>query len=246
MNKREITITADGSRTLFHREVGEHYHSRHGAVGESRHVFIGMGLEHFLDQRNDVRRTFPTALPEEANAQRVSVLEIGFGTGLNFLISAAYCQDKGVELDYCGIEAFPLEVEVLRSLDYQQYTTPEIWSAFLDQYPVALAYERAHPVQINPACHLTLVSRRVLEADLGSRRFDVVYFDAFAAIHQPDMWTSAVFEKVTDWMAEGGVFVTYAITGQLKRIMRELGLQIQKLPGAPGKREMLRAVKERT
>lgn len=223
-NERSLVTTADGSRTLFHMGVGEHYHSRHGAVGESKHVFVGMGLDYFLS---------------ESQNGEVSVLEIGFGTGLNFLLSAAHCRTENVRLDYCGIEAFPLEGEVLRELDYGQYTDPAEWTTFLEQYPQALA---GLPVNVTPDCRLRIVSRPLLEVTLEKGRYDVVYFDAFAAVHQPEMWTREVFEKVAGWMAAGGVFVTYAITGELKRIMRDLGLQIEKLPGAPGKREMLRAV----
>jgi len=218
----EFVVTSDGSKTLYHPGVGEHYHSRHGAVQESRHVFLGMGLQYAAATRG-------TGL---------SVLEIGFGTGLNFLVSADYCAANHIHLDYTGVEAFPLPLDTLAQTGYGAYVAPDVWSGFLAAYAPSFHSRRA----VTPTCHLQIAHCAVRE--FGSdRQYDVVYFDAFAAVHQPEMWDEATLSHVCRFLNPGGVFVTYAITGQLKRTMKALGFTVEKVPGAPGKREMLRALK---
>ncbi len=223
MDQRSWVTTADGSQTLYHPEIGEHYHSKHGALQESKHVFLKSGLEFFL-----------AIHPAKAAA----VLEVGFGTGLNFLLSADYCHQHQIQLNYTGIEAYPLSPDLISKTAYQEYVSSAIWTAFIENYPAALQ----NPVQINPLCDLS-IDQSLLQDFKTSQLFDVIYFDAFAAIHQPEMWTTEALEKVCRYLKPGGVFVTYAITGNLKRSMKSLGFTIEKAPGAPGKREMLRAVK---
>ncbi len=223
MNNTPIYVeTGDGSRTLFHPQVGEHYHSRHGAVQESRHVFVSMGLAHFLSQ---------------SAAPQASVLEVGFGTGLNFLLSADYAQSHGISLTYQGIEAYPLPVGTLAQMGYEAYVPASLWSGFLNAYVgSAQTYQPVGPAALSIA-HCPVLDFR------SEERFDVLYFDAFAAIHQPDMWTDDTLAHVCSFLKPGGIFVTYAITGNLKRSMKALGFSVEKVPGAPGKREMLRATK---
>lgn len=216
-------ITADGSQTLYHPEIGEHYHSKHGALQESRHVFLKSGLEFFL---------------ENHPAKAISVLEVGLGTGLNFLLSADYAKKHQIQLNYTGIEAYPLSPDTIAQTGYQEYVSEEIWKEFIENYPAALQ----NPLQINALCELT-IDQSLLQDFISNQEFDVIYFDAFAAIHQPEMWTTEALENVCRYLKPGGVFVTYAITGNLKRSMKSLGFAIEKAPGAPGKREMLRAVK---
>ena len=219
----EFVITADGSKTLYNPAVGEHYHSRHGAVQESKHVFLGMGLSHFVAQHR------PRA---------VSVLEIGFGTGLNFLLTADDCHTKGIKLEYTGVEAFPLSVDILSQTGYGGYVSPTLWAAFLARYPDSLAA----PQDIFSGCSLEIAHGPVLQYST-EKRFDVLYFDAFAAVHQPEMWGEDTLRHVGMLLKPGGIFVTYAITGHLKRTLKSFGFTIEKVPGAPGKREMLRATK---
>lgn len=219
----ELVDTADGSKTLYHPGIGEHYHSRHGAVQESKHVFLGMGLCHFI------------ALHHTTS---VSILEVGFGTGLNFLLSADYCRQQGIALNYVGIEAHPLPQTLLSQTGYDSYVTAEIWEAFQKNYMNGLQANR--PV-LN-GCMLTIIPLDVMKFD-SEEQFDVLYFDAFAAVHQPEMWTAATLQHVCSYLKPGGVFVTYAITGHLKRTLKDLGFTTEKIPGAPGKREMLRATK---
>jgi len=218
-----LVPTADGSLTLFQPEVGEHYHSKHGALQESKHVFLNSGLVYFLAQ-------------EPQN--RVRILEVGLGTGLNFLLTADYAQKQSLQLDYIAIEAFPLSETLLAETGYNQFVEEAIWDGFLAKYKLSLTETTSISQGIN------LKVEKCLLADFTTQgQVDVIYFDAFAAIHQPEMWTTEALEKVCRYLKPGGVFVTYAITGNLKRSMKSLGFAIEKAPGAPGKREMLRAVK---
>lgn len=222
-NHLSVVKTADGSNTLFNTLVGEHYHSKHGALQESRHVFLESGLKFFL---------------EKEKKKEVSVLEVGFGTGLNFLITAQYCTTNQVQLHYTGIEANPLKQELLSETGYNDYISAELWSCFNALYPASLS----EIVSLNDNCKLEVAACE-LSAFHTIHKYDVLYFDAFAAVHQPEMWTTAALEACTRYLKAGGIFVTYAITGNLKRAMKSLNFSIEKAPGAPGKREMLRAVK---
>jgi tRNA U34 5-methylaminomethyl-2-thiouridine-forming methyltransferase MnmC len=219
----EFVITADGSKTIYNSLVGENYHSTHGALQESRHVFLNAGLQYFLAN----------------NAQEeVSILEVGFGTGLNFLLSADYCTDNKVKLDYTGIEAYPLNKEMISQTGYDEYVSGEIWNSFAKQYPASLK----ETVAINTLCQLQIANCQLLNFS-SDNLHDVIYFDAFASARQPEMWDEKSIKHTIQFLKPGGVFVTYAITGNLKRQLKSLGLKVEKAPGAPGKREMLRAVK---
>lgn len=219
----QIIQTADGSNTIFNSEVGENYHSHHGALQESQHVFLQSGLQYFLSVK-------------EASA--VAVLEVGLGTGLNFLLSADYCIQQQIKLDYVGIEAFPLNTELIKQTGYEQYISKNLWESFQGMYPSTIN----HKVKIDAFCELELVHRELLNFE-SPQLFDVIYFDAFAAAFQPEMWTEEAIEHTVSFLKPGGMFVTYAITGNLKRQLKALGFQVEKAPGAPGKREMLRATR---
>lgn len=218
-----LVTTDDGSATIYNSRVGENYHSRHGALQESRHVFIHSGLSYFIEK-------------ELSNSVRI--LEVGFGTGLNFLLSADFCTQRNISLHYTGIEAFPLSDSLIFATGYEQYISPDIWDSFKSCYHRALRQK----TELNKAGELE-IAVTALEDFHPHEQYDVVYFDAFAAVHQPEMWTTEALEHCTRGLTAGGVFVTYAITGNLKRSMKALGFVIEKVPGAPGKREMLRATK---
>lgn len=220
----QFVTTDDGSSTLYHPQIGEHYHSKHGALQESQHVFLHSGLEFFL---------------QKEDASNVSILEIGLGTGLNFLLTADYADTQRVNLQYVGIEAYPLDEEIIFKTGYENFVKPEIWEFFRRNYGKAKMQE----VNFSEYVSFFIAHEKVLDFQ-STQKFDVIYFDAFAAVHQPEMWTAKTLEHVCSFLRPGGVFVTYAITGNLKRTMKALGFVIEKAPGAPGKREMLRAVKE--
>lgn len=221
MNK--ITLTADGSNTLYNESIGEHYHSKHGALQESKHVFIDAGLKHAIS-------SFPD--------QQINILEVGFGTGLNFLLSAAYGQENQVNLSYTALEAFPLQIEELESTGYSNYVPQEIWNGTVNNYGKALQ----QAVQVVPGQQLRIV-HTYLHRYETDQQFDLIYYDAFSVQHQPEMWTDEIIAYVCKFLKPGGIFVTYAITGKLKRTLKSVGFSIEKLQGAPGKREMLRATK---
>jgi len=214
----KLVQTADGSNTIFNETVGENYHSRNGALQESRHVFVEAGLNYFLQQ---------------CNAAKVSILEVGFGTGLNFLLTADACIQREVKLSYMGIEAHPLTHELISQTGYEQYVSADTWREFIEAYP--------NPMR-SDIIDLEIASCPLLEFN-SDHRFDIVYFDAFAAAHQPEMWNEGAISHTAKFVKPNGVFVTYAITGNLKRMLKSLGFTIQKIPGAAGKREMLRAIR---
>lgn len=223
MNHLSFVTTSDGSKSIYNAEIGENYHSKHGALNESRHVFVNSGLGFYLDKY------------ETGEAK---ILEAGFGTGLNFLLSADYCLANNISLQYTGIEAFPLTDAMISQTGYDSYIPSELWSAFLQNYQASFQQ------QVNLTNHISLQNYHGTLMDFQSAEaYDIIYFDAFAAIHQPEMWTDESLGHISSFLKPGGVFVTYAITGNLKRSMKSLGFTVEKAPGAPGKREMLRAVK---
>jgi tRNA U34 5-methylaminomethyl-2-thiouridine-forming methyltransferase MnmC len=233
----EIVKTADGSNTIYNTEVGENYHSRHGALQESRHVFVNSGLCYFLEGQIKVSPPAGGGNLEGANTG-VSILEVGFGTGLNFLLSADLCAEKGIALDYTGIEAYPLSLGMISQTGYDQFAAGEMWDKFISNYEGLLLSQ----VELNPNCKLQIANCKLLDFQ-SEKQFDIIYFDAFASARQPEMWDEAAISHTIRFLKPGGVFVTYAITGNLKRALKALGCKVEKAPGAAGKREMLRAVK---
>lgn len=221
MSNLSIVTTADGSKTIYNAQVGENYHSKHGALQESQHVFLNSGLRYFL---------------AGTEADNISILEVGLGTGLNFLLSAEYCTAKQIKLNYTGIEAYPLTEEMIAQTGYEEYISAPIWNNFLEVYPKSTLAK----VQLNPYVEL-YTAHTQLTTFQSNEQFDVIYFDAFASLHQPEMWSEEAIRHTVQFLKPGGVFVTYAITGNLKRLLKALGLKVEKAPGAPGKREMLRA-----
>lgn len=219
----KIVTTADGSKTVYHPIIKENYHSRNGALQESNHVFLNSGLRYYLADKQ---------------ISEVSILEVGFGTGLNFLLTNDFCTGKEINLNYVGIEAYPLSFNLIEEAEYEQIVSPNTWLIFKENYEKALLQS----VMLNQFCslHIACIDAKIYTSDL---LFDVIYFDAFASSNQPELWTKEFITHIVNFLKPGGVFVTYAITGDLKRIMKSLGMKIEKAPGAAGKREMLRAVK---
>ena len=223
MENLSIVETADGSKTIFNAEVGEHYHSNHGALQESLHVFVNAGLKYYL---------------ENNPSDEVNICEVGFGTGLNFLLTADYCTAEKIKLNYTGIEAFPLEQELNSQTGYDHYVSDDVWTSYQQKYVDCLK----NPQQISTCCTLKIEPVRLLHFDTN-QKFNLIYYDAFAVRYQPEMWSDESIKHILKFLKVGGVFVTYAITGNLKRSLQSLGCTIQKIPGAGKKREMLRAVK---
>lgn len=216
-----ITPTADGSNTLYNETIGEHYHSKHGALQESKHVFIDAGLKYATAEKSEI-----------------SILEVGFGTGLNFILSFEYSVQNNIHLDYTSIEAFPLTTEVINETGYSAYVSLQTWNNFISNYNEALKGEQT----LSSQCKLEIPHTPLADFNTA-KKFDIIYYDAFSVQHQPEMWSNEIIAHACSFLKPGGTFVTYAITGNLKRAVKACGLTIEKLPGAPGKREMLRATK---
>ncbi|RXR21650.1 tRNA (5-methylaminomethyl-2-thiouridine)(34)-methyltransferase MnmD [Flavobacterium stagni] len=219
--KREIVQTGDGSTTIHLPEWEESYHSKHGAVQEAYHVFIHSGLSLF-------------------DGKSVAVLEIGFGTGLNAFITWIEHQKRQQTIDYVGVEAYPVLPEEAALMNYPS-ALQALEQQFIFEQMHAMEWEKAGKVSE----HFTLTKRQQFFQDIADvDRFDLVYFDAFGFRVQPELWDVAIFQKMYTALRKGGVLVTYACRTSIKKAMLEVGFEVEKLPGAPGKREMLRAFKK--
>jgi tRNA U34 5-methylaminomethyl-2-thiouridine-forming methyltransferase MnmC len=218
----EIILTKDGSHSLLNKDMNETYHSIHGALQESVHVFIRHGLEYFLQSNQ----------PES-----VSILEIGFGTGLNALLTIQHVLKNQFRCRYTSLEAFPIGEETWTKLNYAE--------ALNMKDPFSQIHQAAWnaPVDVLPDFQFSKLHTTLQEVELKPQSFDLIYFDAFAPSKQPEMWTFDMLEKVVKAMKPGGVFVTYCAKGQLKRDLKSLELTVETLDGPPGKKEMVRATK---
>ena len=215
--KREILITSDGSTTINLPDLNEQYHSKNGSINESYHVFINSGLK-------------------LVTAEEVSILEIGFGTGLNCFIT--YLEAKR-NINYVGVEAYPVTAEEVENMNFIAVLKAEKESAVFDKMH-AVSWEEKH--QISDTFSLT--KRKQFFEDIDDKdTFNLIYFDAFGARVQPQLWTVEIFRKMFDALKENGILVTYSAKGSVRRAMQEVGLTVERLPGPPGKREMLRATK---
>ncbi|MBC8768008.1 tRNA (5-methylaminomethyl-2-thiouridine)(34)-methyltransferase MnmD [Arenibacter sp. BSSL-BM3] len=218
--KRKIITTADGSKTIQIEEWNEQYHSIHGAVQEAYHVFIKNGLSMFRDRP-------------------LSILEIGFGTGLNALITLVESEKQGLEVTYTGVEAYPVLPEELEQLGY---------SGALDAKDFEQYFFKMHQTSWG-TLHQITTSFSLIKQQLDFKEisdvnlFDLIYFDAFGARVQPELWTEDVFAIMYKALKKDGVLVTYSAKGSVRRAMQAVGFVVERLPGPPGKREMLRALK---
>ena len=225
MSDLKIILTEDGSSSLINLELNETYHSIHGAIQESEHVFIKHGLAFFARQNT---------------SKEISIFEVGFGTGLNALLALKYAQENCIKIRYATIEAFPVDPLLIRELNY-----PEIL-AFENSEKY---FQKIHSVEWNKEeeitsyFSITKINEAIQSAQLQSESFDVIFFDAFAPDKQPEIWKLIILQKTAMAMKPKGIFVTYSAKGQLKRDLISLGLSVEKLPGPPGKREMTRAIK---
>ena len=225
MSELKIITTSDGSHSLLNTDINETYHSTHGAVQESIHVFIKNGLDFLLKQKQ---------------LSEINILEIGFGTGLNVLLSMQHAPLAGKRINYTSLEGFPIDIELAQQLNYPTVlTTPGAVAKFEGLHKMPWNKE----VEVQPDFYLTKLKSKLEEAELGSKKFDLVYYDAFAPSKQPEMCTMPILGNVAEAMKHKGVFVTYCAKGQLKRDLKSLGLAVETLEGPPGKKEMVRAVK---
>ncbi|MBU0764473.1 MAG: tRNA (5-methylaminomethyl-2-thiouridine)(34)-methyltransferase MnmD [Bacteroidetes bacterium] len=214
----QIVDTQDGSHTLFVPELEEHYHSVHGAVNESMYVFIEAGLN-YCSRDSDL-----------------DILEMGFGTGLNAFLTLLQNMKTERKIRYRTIELFPLDFRKVQQLNYTSILGNEDLFAFLHK----CGWDRE--IEINEKFILHKIHTD-FAAWTPVHFYDLIYFDAFAPDVQPELWTSGTFTKLFDSLNPGGVFTTYSAKGEVRRGLEAAGFTLERLPGPPGKREMLRGIK---
>lgn len=222
MAEYPLITTQDGSKTLYSAAFAQTFHSHHGAVSEARHVFlIGSGVAGRLARGHPTR-----------------VLEVGFGTGLNFLLTADLALTYGTPLEYRGLERTLLPAEVLQALGYRDALRhPELYDAFMHWWQAAVTQPFGYPTVT-----LSLLLGEATEQALGNSSADAIYHDAFSPTANPELWTEAFLAKLCAALAPGGCLATYTVSGAVRRRLAALGLEVSRHPGPPGgKREMLLA-----
>ncbi|MGL4993426.1 MAG: tRNA (5-methylaminomethyl-2-thiouridine)(34)-methyltransferase MnmD [Bacteroidales bacterium] len=223
----ETIVTADGSHTLYIPEMDEHYHSVHGAIQESTHVFINNGLR-------------------ALQADSVSILEIGFGTGLNALLSMVESMRTGRVISYTSLELYPLSLEMMEKLNYSELLSlsSQESAAWKRVCQAEWSTLEGDFTQVAPT-----FSIRKIETDFTKFEFmgsyNMVYFDAFAPDKQPEMWSQELFDSIGGATLDGGVLTTYCAKGVVRRQLMAAGYVMERLPGPPGKRQMLRGIMRR-
>lgn len=214
--KLDIIKSADGSHTLYREDIDETYHSTHGAINEALHVFIQNGLL-------------------RVDKTSIDVFEVGFGTGLNALSTLAQQQKDGVEVNYTGLEAFPISKELADQVNYCDFEPfKELKGDFIKLHEV----EWGRAQKITSGFYLTKIEDS-LQSYKPEQQFDIIFYDAFGPRAQGEMWEKEVLEKAVNLLKDGGVFVTYCAKGQVRRDLISLGVEMKRIPGPPGKREML-------
>lgn len=215
-----IVLTGDGSHTIYVPDLDEHYHSVHGAIQESEIVYIRNGFERI-------------------RADHVRIFETGFGTGLNAFLTLLKSEKHGKKVSFTSVEKHPVDKELAARLNYPQLT--DISKQEIFNLMHSSEWNKAH--QITENFQLLKVRSGLEEYDLPDCKFDLIYYDAFGPDKQPDLWKPEILEKICSGTSEGSIFVTYSVKGEVKRVLRSLGFKIELLPGPPGKRQVLRAVK---
>lgn len=218
---KEFRITEDGSHTIYLPEMDEHYHSIHGAIQESVHVYIEQGLL-------------------QTTKNELSILEIGFGTGLNAYLTYCYAKEMGISVNYFSLEKFPLTEAEYLQLNYPRTIFPEF----------SFVFEQMHRAgwnlvsDISPAFQLHKIQADLLNFKFNSRpQFDLVYYDAFAPGKQPEMWTDEIIHRVAASVKNDGILVTYCAKGTVRRAFAAAGFKMERIPGPIGKKEIIRGKK---
>lgn len=217
---RKAILTSDNSHTFFDKRTGEHYHSTFGAIQESEHIFINAALEY-----------------KSQNSKEVNILEVGFGTGLNALLTYKYANYNFLKINYFAIEAYPVEQNDAEILNY-----PEILNMWKEDF-LRMHEKTEEIIKIGERFILQKQFAKLELVKFDKEQFDIVYFDAFSPEVQPELWTEDIFKMIFNSMKENAVLTTYSCKGIVKRALKSAGFQIEKLPGPPGKREFLRAEK---
>jgi tRNA U34 5-methylaminomethyl-2-thiouridine-forming methyltransferase MnmC len=216
----KLEQTADGSYTLYVPELDEHYHSVKGALTESQHIFINMGLKH-------------------SSVTAPHILEIGLGTGLNCVLTLLEAKESQRHVHYTGIERYPLNEEIIRKLNYPSIIGKECEEDYFAIHQAPWEED---------VCLSPWFTLHKMEGDFThysfEQKYDIIYFDAFAPEKQPEMWEQSLFDNLYQVLNEGGILTTYCAKGVVRRMLQTAGFKVERLPGPPGgKREILRATK---
>ena len=214
-------LSKDGSHTLFSKRFGEHYHSSFGAIQESSHIFIQAAL-----------------IPVGNKLKSINLFEVGFGTGLNALLAYQFALQNNITINYYSVEAFPIDSSTVGKLNYP---------ALIDipsELFLMMHGKKDSKIIISDFFNLTVYETSLQALHLPENYFDLVFFDAFSPESQPEMWTQDNFNRLYSSMKRRGVLTTYSSKGIVKRALKTAGFNIEKLPGPPGKREFVRAIKE--
>jgi len=225
MNKRAIRITKDGSSTIELIGQDENFHSIHGAIQESEHIFIQNGL-----------------LQKAKEQSSISVFEMGFGTGLNALLTQRVAREQNLNINYFTIEAFPLEMELEQQLNYTEKL--ELKDEKVDYLKDLHVAEWDKETELFPKFQFLKKKIKLEDIELPQNAFDLVYFDAFNPDLQPELWTEEIFRKIFLAMKSNGILMTYSAKGKVKRALKAAGFILNALHGPPGKREITQAIKE--
>jgi len=219
----KIIKTSDGSHTIYNSELNETYHSLHGSINESNTVYIQNGLEYYIKKKS---------------RKKINILEVGFGTGLNFLLTNIFFERRKENIFYHTIEPYPLPNEVIEKLNY----VSEVGEQYKDIFSLSHNLENDKKNYISENLEF-LKSETSLENTILTDKYDIIFYDAFAPSKQPSMWKRINLEKIFSHMKNGSVLVTYCSSGQFKRDLKSIGFKVDVLPGPKGKKEMVRAIK---
>lgn len=235
----QIKTTGDGSHTLFVPKLNEHYHSTNGAIQESNHIFINAGLNYSLET---------LLIPDIESQQTINILEIGFGTGLNALLTLLECENKPINVFYNSLELYPVSIEEVKSLNFP--TLLDKLSLYKTENSANI-FSQLHKSEweksVNITTKFTLLKQKIDFSNPSqfntNKIFNLIYFDAFAPEKQPEMWTEDIFRKIYSVSDKNAVLTTYCAKGVVRRMLQSVGFKMERIPGPPGKREILRGIK---
>ncbi len=214
----EIKLTGDGSHTLYNKSLGEHYHSTFGAITESKHIFIDNGIK-------------------TINKNRVSVFEAGYGTGLNAYLTLLWSAENKIKVDYTAIELYPPEKETTDILNYHEQLGDNENMLRLLNYA-----EWGNRTMITQDFFIKKINGDIA-GDFKTEKADIIYYDAFSPAVEPELWTTEIFSRLQKMLNPRGILVSYCVKGIVKQALRDAGFKVKVLPGPPGKRHMLYAIK---
>ena len=219
----KIIQTSDGSHTIYDESLNETYHSIHGSINESNHVYVNAGLKQFI---------------YESRKKHVNILEVGFGTGLNFLLLYDFLKKRNIKVDYHTIEPNPLNDSVLEKLNFSK-----IIGSVYEIFKIIHKSKTDELVEIDKKITFLKSVDTIENIKLKERKYNIIFFDAFAPSKQPDIWSYNNLNKIHSSMGEDSIIVTYCSSGKFKKTLHDLGFKVEVLDGPKGKKEMVRVRK---